>query len=61
MKIELPAATFAGSKIEAGKRYLLTLKLNGTALDVTNVTIENWTDVPMTDTGDKDYEPFPAS
>lgn len=61
MKIELPAATFANSKIEAGKRYLLTLKLNGTALDVTNVTIEDWTDVPMTDTGGKDYEPFPAS
>lgn len=61
MKIELPPATFTNSKIEAGKRYLLTLKLNGTALDVTNVTIENWTDVPMTDTGGKDYEPFPAS
>lgn len=61
MKIELPAGTFTNSKIEAGKRYLLTLKLNGTALDVTNVTIENWTDVPMTDTGGKDYEPFPAS
>lgn len=61
MKIELPATTFTGSKIEAGKRYLLTLKLNGTALDVTNVSIENWTDVPMTDTGGKDYEPIPAS
>lgn len=61
MKIDLAPATFTNSKIEAGKRYLLTLKLNGTALDVTNVTIENWTDVPMTDTGGKDYEPFPAS
>ena len=60
MQIVLPATTFSNSKIEAGKNYKLTLKINGTELDVTSVAIEDWTDVPMTD-GGNDYVPNPAS
>ena len=60
MQLDLPAATFTNSKIEPGKFYQLTVKLNGTKLEVTSVTIENWEDIQLTD-GGSDYKPFPSS
>lgn len=60
MQLKLPAATFTNSKIEPGKFYQLTMKLNGTELVVTSVTIEDWVDVPLSDSG-SDFKPFPSS
>lgn len=61
MQLDLPAATFTGSKIEAGKFYQLTVKLNGTKLEVTGVTIEEWDNISLSDSGGSDYKPSPSS
>ena len=61
MKLSLPATTFSATngKIEAGKFYKLTLLLNGTALLVSSVSTEDWTEVPQKN-GPNGYEPVPG-
>lgn len=47
------------SLLEAGKFYKVTLLINGTKLDVTSVSIADWSEVQIKDNQNMDFEPYP--